>query len=391
MDNKCGVFFKNARRSGLWPEAEAVHKSAITRSRKKLPWTVFDGLLQQAVSLAYKYWPEDADYSWQGMSVFAFDGSKYNLPPTQMMRDTFDPNSGLNSSTQRHYPQCLVSTVYDVFRRIPVARTVVGINQSCEREQAKSLIKSVPTGGVLLFDRGYPSYEFINHVNQHYDGYYVYRCSSSQTFPAVEDFLKSGKKEKTIRINPSIKFRARATKEERDRSKPVQLRVIRLESPDGTISVLLTNLPNQCGYRRKAIIKLYFKRWAIEEHYRDEKTFLDIEQFHSRTPNGIQQELFAILFMTVISRTLMMLSATTGNSRRIEPQFKHTIMTLASEAVVLASKNPNKAYEVFNEILREMKRVKYYPPKKTRPSQPRVSKRPPNKWREAKKQKLRSS
>ena len=41
VDGQAGAFFRHARRSGLWPEAEAVHRSTVTKARAKLP---LDGL-----------------------------------------------------------------------------------------------------------------------------------------------------------------------------------------------------------------------------------------------------------------------------------------------------------------------------------------------------------
>lgn len=38
MDSKSVQFFKHARRSGLWPEAEAVHRNAATKSHNNLGW-----------------------------------------------------------------------------------------------------------------------------------------------------------------------------------------------------------------------------------------------------------------------------------------------------------------------------------------------------------------
>lgn len=391
VDSKCGEFFKNARRSDLWPDAEAPHKSAITKARKKLKWQIFENLFNEAVQLAYEFFPDDLCYLWKNMSVFAFDGSKYNLPATDEVREYFDPNSGLNSATQRHYPQCLVSTAYDVFRQIPVARTVVNMTKANERIEAQKLIASIPSGNVLLFDRGYPSYEFILYLNQNYQGQYALRCQASQTFPAVEAFIKSKKAEDFISIKPTKKYLARVSKEERRLSQPLKLRVIRLVSPDGTVSALLTNMSDRKTFTRNELTTLYYRRWAVEDHYRNEKTFLGIEQFHSKTPNGIQQELFAILVMSVISRILMVMSSTQVEGRQIEPQFKHTALTLASEATVLVSSDPEKAVALFEEIISEIKRVKYYRPKFSRRSQPRVSKQPPNKWREAKKKKIMSA
>ena len=128
------------------------------------------------------------------------------------------------------------------------------------------------------------------------------------------------------------------------------------------------------------IIELYFRRWGVEDHYRHEKTFLEIEVFHSRTATGIRQELFAVLMMSVITRLLMMLSAPPGAAA--EPQFKNAIMTLASDAALLVPEQPHLAFQIFQEVLTEIARVKYYRPKQPRSPQPRVSRRPINKWQQ---------
>ena len=129
-----------------------------------------------------------------------------------------------------------------------------------------------------------------------------------------------------------------------------------------------------------AIIDLYFRRWAVEVHYRDEKTSLDIETFHSQTENGLRQELFAILIMAVIARTVMVLITDPDHPAGAEPQFKHAMITLASEAALLTPQCPEMALCIFDELLREIARVRYYRPKTPRPSPPRVSKKPVNKW-----------
>jgi hypothetical protein len=123
VDVKSGEFFRNANRSGLWPEAEAIHRTTLTKARRKVDWTIFRDILGDAVDLAYQCWPESPQFTWHGMSVFANDGSKYDLPATEELRNVFDPQSGLQYSGKGHYPQCLVSTTYDVFRRLPIART----------------------------------------------------------------------------------------------------------------------------------------------------------------------------------------------------------------------------------------------------------------------------
>ena len=149
-------------------------------------------------------------------------------------------------------------------------------------------------------------------------------------------------------------------------------------------SVLLTNLFNKVEYSSKSIIELYFRRWKVEEHYRNEKTYLEIEGFHSRSENGIQQELFAVLVMCVIARTMMTMAVPETLKVKYTPQFKNAVISLALDAAVLTATNPEVASRIFEEILEEMARVKYYKPKVPRKSQPRVSNKPINKWQQNK-------
>lgn len=387
VDIKSGDFFRSARRSGLWPDAEAVHRSGISLARNKVPWTVFRDIGQKAVDLAYKLWPRDPSYCWHGMSVIAFDGSKYDLPATEEIRNDFDPQSGLDNEGKGHYPQCLVTTAYDVFRRLPVARSIVNIHGS-ERDEVMALLPSILTGSVLLFDRGYPSYKLIAHLREHHKGYFLFRCPAKSTFPAVEAFVEGGMKEGFIVITPSNKYLQRMTATQRRKAKGIQLRVIKLVSPDGTVSVLLTNLLNKNIFPKEDIVDLYFRRWTIEDHYRTEKVSLEIEKFHGRTSNSIRQELFTAVIMSVIARTLMVLTSRILGEKDAEYQFKNCIMTLANEAAILVPEDPQKAVEIFSEILHAIARVRYYRTKNHRPPQPRVTKRPPNKWCSGRREKL---
>jgi hypothetical protein len=384
---KSGTFFRNAKRSGLWPEAEAIHRSTLTKARCKIDWQIFQDILKDAVHLAYECWPKTPNYLWHGLSVYAIDSSYYILPATEKIREEFDPKSGLQHPGKGHFPQCRVSTVYDVFRRLPVARSVVTVNSS-ERDEAKSLLPFIPIGSVLLFDRGYPGYEFISYLLNAFKGYFIFRCPAQHSFPAIEEFIKSGKQEDEIWIVPSGKYLSKVSVKQREKLKAFRVRIIKLVSPDGTVSVLLTNLYNQTEFPKQEIIELYFRRWEIENHYRDEKIALEVERFHGKTCNSIRQELFSAVIMAVISRTLMVLSSQLFGEEFKEPQFKNAIMTLATEAAVLTADDPEQAIEIFQSILQEIYRVKYYRPKLPRPSQPRVTKRSLNRWVFAKIQKM---
>jgi hypothetical protein len=390
VDIKSGDFFRAARRSGLWPDAQEIHRSGLTKARKKVPWTIFRDILEKAVKLAYSLFPRDPAYLWHGMTVVAIDGSKYDLPATKEIREEFDPHSGFQYEGRGHYPQCLVTTAYDVFRRLPIARTVVSIHGS-EREEAQALLPLLPPRCILLFDRGYPGFDLITYLREHHKGYFLFRCPAESTFPAVEAFVRSGRHDDYIALTPSNNYLAGLSARQRKKARGIQLRVIRLVSPEGKVSVLLTNMLNKSSFPTEDIIELYFRRWGVEDHYRNEKVVLEIEKFHGKTPNSIRQELFAIVVMSVIARTLMVVTSGAHGPKGAEFQFKNAVMTLASEAAVLAADQPERAVRIFSEILKAISRVKYYRSKAARPTQPRVTKRPPNKWCSGRQEKLKNA
>lgn len=313
MQAKITECLKMAHKTNLWRQPDSLDHSCVSRARGKVSWKFFGSLFKKAVDLTYRFWPEKPGDTWKGLNVFAIDSSKYTLPAREALRKEFDACSGLEYRNKGHYPLCMVTTAYDLFRHFPVARTVVKTNSS-ERDQAKLLMDQLPDHGVVIFDEGYPSIEIMDYLQKHYAGYFLFRNPASGTVNAVMDFIASEKAEDIICILPGKHYQ----QEMKDKAKlkalkkaNIRVRAIRLQAPDGKLSVLLTNLLDTNAYSRQDIIDLYFKRWDIETYYRDEKESLQIETFHSRTVNGVLQELFAVVFLAVIARLLMAYSSNT--------------------------------------------------------------------------------
>lgn len=265
IDTKLSDFFTLARRSALWPDAHSPHRSALSKARAKVLWQAFAMLLDQAVTLAYEVFPPRQEYTWHGRSVFAFDGSKYDVPATEAVRQTFDPQSGFEHPGRGHAPQCLVMTVYDVFRRLPVGRTVCPLAEGDERQQAQQLLALLPPNSVSLFDRGFPSSAFLSTLQQRAH-LYLMRCPATSTFPAVTAFVRSGRAERRLWLTPSDTFTRHLTPDQRHALKPLRLRAIRLEDPEGHVAVLLTNLLDPRVFPLQDLIVLYWRRWAVENH-----------------------------------------------------------------------------------------------------------------------------
>ena len=108
--------------------------------------------------------------------------------------------------------------------------------------------------------------------------------------------------------------------------------------------------------------------------YRDEKFIMCIEKFHGRTVNSILQELYASMIMSEISRIIMVLTSEELYSGKKEFQFNNALFTIASDEALFVPEDPERALVVFEEVIAEISRVKYYRPKIPKNSAPRVSK-----------------
>ena len=325
LDGKIMDYLKSASRNDCNTQSPStLDKSALCRSRTKLAWQAFESIFYSARDLALDSMGNPKHFLWKGKPIYAMDGSKFTLPASSDLRAEFDPNSGLHVNGKGHYPQALVMTITDALRQLPIARKISPCDRS-ERHEAMDLIEMVPENGVILGDRGFPGHEFFSYLVENYKGHFLIRCS------------------------------------------------------DGTRSILFTNLMDKKKYSAASIRNLYYKRWQIESHYRDEKCLMDLNHFHSKSSNGIKQELFASRIMMTIARILMH-SQTTDVNRA--PQFKHAICAIAKEVYLLVANKPKSAMRFFNELLEDIGRVIYYKPLHKRKASPRISKTAQNKWRE---------
>ena len=65
------------------------------------------------------------------------------------------------------------------------------------------------------------------------------------------------------------------------------------------------------------------------------------------------------------------------------------ILAIAGMAIaLLVAMNPEQAFAIFQELLDDIRWVKYYQPKKPKPSKPRVNKGAVNKWQEGRYKKI---
>ncbi len=120
---------------------------------------------------------KEADYiTYSGYRILAVDGSKVDLPYNKELIEIYGCQKSTNDLVQS-----LVSCLTDVLNNVVLDGIMAPCNGN-ERELAKqhilSLSKIKTDKDIILFDRGYPSAELMQYIDQ--IGFkYIMRCSTS--------------------------------------------------------------------------------------------------------------------------------------------------------------------------------------------------------------------
>lgn len=272
-------------------------KQSFSEARQKLSPEVFnilnDGFVQ-------KYYEDNDFKKYKDFRLLAVDGSCMEVPNTEGLRKHY--GYAYNSNSKQKFARAQSSTVYDVENKI-VLSSSFGRYGDSERDLAmKSIgkLKSLDEREIkdlILFDRGYPSTEFIMYLNQ--KGIkYVMRTSSS--FYMEVNNTKAPDENVEIEIT---RKRAQVCKQ-RGKLIPIgtviKLRVLKVVLDTGETETLITNLSeNELKYEESK--ELYFKRWGIETKFDELKNKFQIENFSGIKPLIIEQDFYATLLLSNIA------------------------------------------------------------------------------------------
>lgn len=130
------------------PQKKSVTASSFCESRQKVSENIFrdlnKGLLEN--------WSEKRSLPlWMGHRIYATDGSRVNIP-----RELIKFGFNVYDEERRHYPQGLLSCLYDV-----LSKTIYDfdfVSHMNERRCALKHLEILEPNDVVIFDRGYFSY-----------------------------------------------------------------------------------------------------------------------------------------------------------------------------------------------------------------------------------------
>lgn len=270
--------------------------SAFIQNRKKVNPEVFKHLT--SVIIKNFYTPDNDDLKLLGgLRVLACDGSIITLPFTKELKERYDV---VKNTSTLNIVQAKISVLYDVLNEL-VLDIDIDKPRASERELALKHRSCWQPKDLIIYDRGYPSFAFIyEHVNHKVDC--LIRVKAAHSY-VVKDFVASGKKSLVTLIKPERDgpFKGKGY----NRKSTIQVRLLRVDLPDGETEILITTLLDSKKHPTKIFMKLYFLRWGIETFYDALKNKLKVEHFSGYSDTTIRQDLYCAVFISNLQSVIV--------------------------------------------------------------------------------------
>jgi hypothetical protein len=281
---------------------------------------------------------------------------------------------------------------------------VLGSARASERLHALDLLQSLPSGYVLLADRGHPSRRFFAAVRQRGSHFLVRMNSGNRCWKEVSAFLASGQSELVMDLEFGVQV-----DDQPGTIRPVRL--LRSILPNGESAVFITSLLDTKMFPAATLISLYTARWRIEIAIREQKVLFGLESLSARTINGIYQEICALMIFHLLASDLEWrvrhhpdlgpepaqtpdlrqspasdppdTPPTVAQFEKSEVRFNRRLVADACGKLLFAAlTDPETIPKIYEKVIKSLWRFKT----KARPgrSYPRVAKNPNSPWRRGK-------
>jgi hypothetical protein len=316
-------------------------QQAFSLARQKLKWEALQELFILSVNAHYENYQDEIEL-WNGFRLFAIDGSTMSLPNDKELRAHYGTCGAGNTS-----PTGRGSLLYDMLNDL-VADARLEPMAEDERTLAMMHIQGLTAletyqkwKDLILFDRGYASFELIKELLEK-KIHYLMRVKSK--FSTEIDGLGYG--------DHGVEIKQGGEK--------IKVRVIKFRLNSGEDEALITDIKDR-KYQVADFKKLYFKRWPIETKYNEIKNKLEIENFSGRLVDNIRQDFYATMVLTNLAAECFAIAQEEvekeqegkDNKWKYKVNVNHEIGVLKDRFIMVLLENDlNKRNEKYYEIIR---------------------------------------
>ena len=310
-----------------FPITKTMTASAFVQQRAKLKPEAFQHMLHRTNELL----PRKKNF--KGYDIIAIDGTDFYYPANPKSKNFIKRNQ-IRKDGEEIKSYCLLhaNIIYDVLNKryidcITGPRNGFGGDERFFGE--KFIDKHIRDRQIVIMDRGYISYNLIEHGNRsggyyiirstvkkassipeignlpdkEYDGWFNIKITPTQKKKYLEngyrslEIIKKGYKPKEELSD--YQSRQRRKRWDFEEAVTVNFRAVKVKINDegnDQWEVLITNIPSNL-FTADDLRMLYGKRWGIEISFRSLKYAVGAIQFHSRQDDFVLQEIYSKLVL----------------------------------------------------------------------------------------------
>ena len=341
--------------------------SAVMQARARLGPSPLRWLFEKCAEVWAK---RSADrLRWRGLAVYGVDGTTMRVPDSPENRSTFGGQDAGGSRGFSGYPIVRIVTLMALRSHLLLA-VRLGPYAVSERKQARDLWPSVPDDSLVVVDRNFMYAKDLvpleaGGTNRHW----LTRARKNNKWRAVKR-LGPGDTLAEVVVH-------RGSRRE-DPSLPERwaMRAIRYRRRGFREQTLLTSLLDPVQYPRDEVVGLYHERWELELGYDEVKTeMLEREEaIRSRTPAGVEQELWGIALAYNLVRLEMERAAEIAAVPPVRMSFVACFRAIKFQLLLFAAISPGKMSKVLERFHLDLAASCVLPPRRTERLYPRAVK-----------------
>ena len=251
-------------------------QSSLCAFRQKISFSFFKNIFDNHLKDSF-----GSLKTYQGFHLIGLDGDEYSLNATGDALKEGYLGRNVHGDKETYNPRMYVVKAVHLLSGV-----ICGFHHShtCgEILGALEILEKLPKKIIATYDRLYLSKGLLQ-AHQAHGSYFICRCKVGATFKEIINFAASPRRATDVVLDG------------------VSVRLIKTKNPKtGEDLIFATNLPKK-NWSKKKISKIYQLRWECETSNRDHALSLDMEAFHSKSVNGVLQELYASLLLNNILR-----------------------------------------------------------------------------------------
>jgi hypothetical protein len=257
--------FTKKKRFGVPPS-----KGSLSKVRARISYKFFRDFFFKLIS---QFEPDRLTF--RGLRIYAIDGFEVSLPRTKEILKRHFRGRALSDHREMYYPRMYLGHCYDVLSG--VTKDLKFHHLLDEITDAEEMVPALEANSLTLYDRLYFCGRLIQ-AHKSAGNYFLTRCKRGG-FLEVQKFFESPKKRATVEIGGVV------------------IHLIKMKPPGAEDTLVFATNLLLSWVEEQLILRLYGLRWEVEVSFKDLLETMKLEQWHSKSLNGVLQEIYAAFWL----------------------------------------------------------------------------------------------